>query len=207
MGKRKSSQLWIQMRRKDQFYKLAKKQGYRSRASYKLLETIRRYKFIKSGDRVIDIGAAPGGWLQAARQTVGDTGFVYGFDLEPTEPLPYNNVCTEILDITEDGAIESVSNIVGEKVNVILSDVAPNISGVWEVDHARQIFLAKRSLEIAKHLLLEGGNFFVKLFHGPELNEFKQDVQKVFKNVAWIKPSASKARSSEIYLLGTGFLG
>jgi 23S rRNA (uridine2552-2'-O)-methyltransferase len=207
MGKRKSSQLWIQMRRKDQFYKLAKKRGYRSRASFKLLETIRRYGFIKLGDRVIDIGAAPGGWLQAARQTVGETGFVYGFDLEPTEPLAYDNVCTEILDITQERAVESISSIVGGKVNVVLSDAAPNISGVWEVDHARQIFLAKRSLEIAKHLLLEGGNFFVKLFHGPELNGFKQDVEEVFKKATLIKPSASKARSSEIYLLGTGFLG
>lgn len=194
------------MRQRDQFYKLAKKQGYRSRASFKLLETIRRYRFIKPGDHVIDLGAAPGGWLQAARQTVGGTGFVYGFDLAPMEPLPYKNVFTGVLDITEERAVEAVSNLVGEKVNVVLSDVAPNISGVWEVDHARQIFLARRSFQIATKLLRKNGNFFVKLFHGPELDEFKRDVQKAFRNVTFIKPSASRASSSEIYLLGMDFL-
>jgi len=195
------------MRRKDQFYKLAKRRGYRSRASFKLLETIRRHNFMRAGDCVVDIGAAPGGWLQASRQIVGDSGWVYGFDLESIDPLPYENVYTETIDITENGALEAISNVVGRKANVVLSDVAPNISGVWEVDHARQIFLAKTSFEIAKHLLVEGGNFFVKLFHGPELDEFKNEVQKAFRNVALIKPSASRARSSEIYLLGTGFLG
>jgi len=162
---------------------------------------------MRAGDCVVDIGAAPGGWLQASRQIVGDSGWVYGFDLESIDPLPYENVYTETIDITENGALEAISNVVGRKANVVLSDVAPNISGVWEVDHARQIFLAKTSFEIAKHLLVEGGNFFVKLFHGPELDEFKNEVQKAFRNVALIKPSASRARSSEIYLLGTGFLG
>ena len=207
MGKRKSSQLWKEMRRKDQYYKLAKREGYRSRASFKLLEVVKRYRFIKTGDRLIDLGAAPGGWLQAARQVVGETGFVYGFDLEPIEPLPYRNVSANVLDITEENAIETIARISGENVDVVLSDAAPNISGVWEVDHTRQIFLAKRSLDIACHVLREGGNFFVKLFHGPELIQFKQDVQKLFKNVTLIKPSASRARSSEIYLLGAGFLG
>jgi len=207
MGKRKSSRLWIQARRKDQFYKLAKIQGYRSRASFKLLEAIKRYRFMRPSDRVVDLGAAPGGWLQATRQTVGDKGFVYGFDLESIEPLPYNNVYVGILDVVNEGAARIVSSIIQGKVDVVLSDVAPKISGVWEVDHARQIFLARRSLEIADHLLRKGGNFFVKLFHGPELREFRLDVEKVFKNVTLIKPSASRARSSEVYLLGTGFLG
>ena len=195
------------MRRKDQFYKLAKRKGYRSRASFKLLETNKKYGFIKPGDRVVDIGAAPGGWLQTSRQIVGEAGAVYGFDLEPIEPLPYGNVHTEIIDIIEESAIEAISRFVGGKINVILSDVAPNISGVWEVDHARQMFLAKRSFEIAQQLLVRGGSFFVKLFHGPELNEFKRDVEKVFRYVTLIKPSASRSRSSEIYLLGKGFLG
>jgi 23S rRNA (uridine2552-2'-O)-methyltransferase len=195
------------MRQKDQFYKLAKKRGYRSRASFKLLETNRRHGFMKPGDRVVDIGAAPGGWLQASRQIVGNSGSVYGFDLQSIEPLSYENVFTKTIDITEDGAIEAISSIVGRKANVVLSDVAPNISGVWEVDHARQIFLAKASFEIAKNLLVEGGSFFVKLFHGPELNDFNNEVKKVFRNVALIKPSASRVRSSEIYLLATGFRG
>ncbi len=207
MGKRKSSQLWRQARQRDKFYKLAKEQGYRSRASFKLLETIRRYRFIKPGDRVIDIGAAPGGWLQAARQTVGGTGFVYGFDLEPMEPLRYKNVSTKVLDMTEETAVEAIFDLVGEKVNVVLSDVAPNISGVWDFDHARQIFLARRSFEVARQLLHKNGNFFVKLFHGPELDKFRHDVQEAFRSVTLIKPSASRSSSSEIYLLGMGFLG
>ena len=207
MGKRKSSRLWIQMRKKDQFYRLAKERGYRSRASFKLLQAVKKYGFIKQGDRVIDIGAAPGGWLQAARQIVGGKGWVYGFDLESIDHLHYENVLTEVLDITGEGAVEVISNLVREKVNVVLSDAAPNISGVWEVDHARQMFLAYRSLEIAVRLLHRNGNFFVKLFHGPDLNQFEREAQRVFRKVAMIKPSASKARSSEIYLLGTGFLG
>jgi 23S rRNA (uridine2552-2'-O)-methyltransferase len=207
MGKRKSSRLWIQMRKKDQFYRLAKERGYRSRASFKLLQAVKKYGFIRYGDRVIDIGAAPGGWLQATRRIVGGKGRVYGFDLESIEPLPYENVLTEVLDIAREGAVEVISNLVRQKVNAVLSDASPNVSGVWEVDHARQIFLANRSLEIAVRLLHKNGSFFVKLFHGPELNQFEREAQRVFRKVALIKPPASKARSSEIYLLGTGFLG
>jgi 23S rRNA (uridine2552-2'-O)-methyltransferase len=207
MGKRKSSRLWLETRRKDQYYKLAKERGYRSRASFKLLETIHRYRFVKPGDRVVDIGAAPGGWLQATRHTVGDKGFVYGFDIDTMKPLPHGNVLTQILDVTSEGAVETIAELIGEKVNAVLSDVAPNISGVWDVDHARQIFLAGRSLEIARRILVKGGNFFVKVFHGPELNAFKREVQKDFRNAQFIKPSASRSRSSEIYLLCTGFLG
>jgi len=186
---------------------MAKEKGYRSRAAYKLLEAIKRFKFISNGDLIVDLGAAPGGWLQVARQTVGETGRVIGIDIEPITALPYKNVITIRSDISEDSNIVSLLEDVKGGVNAVLSDVSPNISGAWSTDHARQIYLARKSLEIAKKILSRKGSFFVKLFHGPELKEFEKDAKTCFRNVRFVKPKASKAKSSEIYLLATGFLG
>ena len=186
---------------------MAKEKGYRSRAAYKLLEAIKRFRFISNGDLVVDLGAAPGGWLQVARQTVGERGRVIGIDTEPITALPYKNVTTIRSDISDDSNIVNLLEDIKGRVNAVLSDVSPNISGAWDTDHARQIYLARKSLEIAKKILSRNGNFFVKLFHGPEVKDFEQEAKTSFTHVRFVKPKASKAKSSEIYLLATGFLG
>ena len=155
------SERWKRERQRDQYYRLAKARGYRSRAAYKLLEAIKRFKFISNGDLVVDLGAAPGGWLQVARQTVGEKGRVIGIDIEPIIALPYKNVITIRSDISNDSDIVNLLEDIKGKVNAVLSDVSPNISGSWDTDHARQIYLTRKALEITKKILIRNGNFFV----------------------------------------------
>ena len=197
--------MWIQKRKRDQFYRLAKRKGYRSRSAFKLLQASRKYGLIRSENHVVDIGAAPGGWLQVARELVGEGGYVLGVDINPVEPLPWSNVQTIQGDLRDDLTVQSIVDRVGGKVDVVLSDASPNISGVWEVDHASQIFLARRCFELAKRILNLGGNFFVKVFHGSELSEFKNEVKENFSFMKLVKPAASRSESSEIYILAKGF--
>lgn len=201
------SSRWMQKHRRDQFYKLAKERGYRSRASFKLLQANRSYRFIKHGWNVIDLGAAPGGWLQIAQEAVGKSGFVLGVDKQEIKPLSRQNVVTIVGDIED----PSLSDLIKEKmpgpVDVVLSDVSPNITGSWETDSARQAYLANRSLEIARRILRKGGAFFVKAFHGPDLQEFRSDLQRFFQTVRIVKPPASRSDSSEIYFLGLDYVG
>jgi len=175
---------------------------YRSRASYKLFEAIRKYHFIKYGDVVVDLGASPGGWIQAARKTAGKRGFVLGVDLKQIEPFPQEYIRTIICDITEDDAPQQISQMLPRKADVVISDASPNISGIWEVDHARQIDLAQKALQIALEALKPGGNFFVKVFQGDMLDDFTHKVKRHFESVLVIKPKASRAKSSEMYILG-----
>jgi 23S rRNA (uridine2552-2'-O)-methyltransferase len=193
---------WIQERKRDYYYKKAKEEKYRSRAAYKLFEAIKKYRFIKKGDVVVDLGAAPGGWVQAARKIVGSKGFVLGVDLKPIEPFPQSNVRTIIGDINEDETFEQILNMLPKKADVVISDASPNISGIWEVDHARQIDLAQKALEIALETLKPSGNFFVKVFQGDLLDDFIEKVERCYEIVKVIKPKASRAKSSEMFILG-----
>jgi 23S rRNA (uridine2552-2'-O)-methyltransferase len=195
----------VRRRKNDYYYRMAKKEEYRSRASYKLAQTVARFKFIKSGDVVIDLGAAPGGWLQVARQLVGQDGFVLGVDAEKISPLDHDNVMTIIGDIRESETLNRIMAILPRKADVVISDVAPNVSGIWEVDHARQLELAEASLKIATSLLAEDGVFFVKVFQGELLRGFLKSVHKHFSAVKVIKPKASRKESAELYVLGLGF--
>ena len=201
------SSRWIQKRRRDQFYKLAKERGYRSRASFKLLQVNRSYRFIKHGGNVVDLGAAPGGWLQIAREAVGESGFVLGVDKQEIKPLSWRNVVTLVADV-EDPALP---NLVMEKmlgrVDVVLSDVSPNLTGSWETDHARQVYLANQSLEFARRVLRKGGAFFSKAFHGPDLQDFRSNLQRSFQTVRIVKPPASRSDSSEIFFIGLNYIG
>jgi 23S rRNA (uridine2552-2'-O)-methyltransferase len=201
------SSRWIQKRRRDQFYKLAKEKGYRSRASFKLLQTNRSYRFIKHGQKVVDLGAAPGGWLQIARETVGESGFILGVDKQEIKPLSWRNVVTIVADIED----PNLSNLIMEKmpgrVDVVLSDASPNLTGSWDIDHARQVYLADKSLEIARRILRRGGAFFVKAFHGPDLQDFRSNLGRSFETVRIVKPPASRSDSSEIYFLGLNYVG
>ncbi|MBS7616594.1 RlmE family RNA methyltransferase [Candidatus Bathyarchaeota archaeon] len=178
---------------------------YRSRATYKLFQAVEKYHFIKIGDVVLDLGAAPGGWTQAARKIVGEKGFVLGVDLKPVEPFPEHNVRTIIGDITEQETIKQILEMLPRKADVVISDVSPNISGVWELDHARQIDLAQKALEIALETLKPRGSFFVKVFQGDMLNDFIEMVKQHFEDVKLIKPKASRSKSSEMFVLGICF--
>ena len=193
---------WVQDRKRDYYYKKAKQEKYRSRAAYKLFQTIKKYGFIEHGDVVVDLGAAPGGWIQAARKTVGNKGFVLGIDLKPIEPFTQPYVRTMICDITDEETVTQILEMLPRKANAVISDAAPNISGIWEVDHARQMDLAQKALEIAKEVLKPSGSFFVKVFQGDMLSDFLQKVKQNFVNVVIVKPEASRSKSAELFILG-----
>jgi 23S rRNA (uridine2552-2'-O)-methyltransferase len=136
---------WIQNRKRDFFYQKAKAENYRSRATYKLSQTAKKYRFIRKGDIVVDLGAAPGGWIQAVRKIVGKTGFVLGVDLKPIAPFPQEYIRTIIADLTVPETLQQILDFLPRKADVVISDASPNISGVWEVDNARQIDLASQA--------------------------------------------------------------
>lgn len=198
------SKNWIKERKQEFYYKKAKQENYRSRATYKLSQTIAKYHFIKYGDVVVDLGAAPGGWIQAARKAAGKKGFVLGVDLKPIAPFEQEYIRTIIGDMTEPETVQQILSFLPGKADVVLSDMSPNISGVWEVDHARQIDLANKAMETALKILCINGNFFTKVFEGDLLNDFIKTVQQHFEEVKFIKPKASRAKSSEMYLLALG---
>ncbi|TRO54189.1 RlmE family RNA methyltransferase [Candidatus Bathyarchaeota archaeon] len=192
---------WIQDRKRDYYYQKAKAENYRSRATYKLSQTANKYHFIRKGNVVVDLGAAPGGWIQAARKIVGKTGFVLGVDLKPISPFPQEYVRTIVGDFTEPETLQQIVDFLPRKADIVLSDASPNISGIWEVDNARQIDLAAQALGIALRILRPSGNFFAKVFEGNMLPGFVKTVKKHFEVVKVIKPKASRAKSSEMYLL------
>ncbi|MEM3641550.1 MAG: RlmE family RNA methyltransferase [Candidatus Bathyarchaeia archaeon] len=193
---------WMQERKRDYYYRKAKEDNYRSRAAYKLFQAIEKYRFIKKGDVVVDLGAAPGGWTQIARKIVGNKGFVLGIDLKHIQPFPEKNVRTIVGDITEQETLQQILETLPRKADAVISDLSPNISGIWELDHARQIDLAQQALKIALEMLKPHGNFFVKVFQGDLLNDFIDMVKRNFEIVRIIKPKASRAKSSEIFILG-----
>ena len=194
MGKR-----WLNERKKDFYYKKAKKENLRSRAAFKIIQLNNKFKLLTKGDSVLDLGSAPGGWLKALKDIVGEKGIVLGVDLQPITPLP--KVKFILGDITDDNTLNEIREIL-PSFDVITSDCSPNVSGNWEVDHARQIYLAEKSLELCEQLLTEGGNFIVKVFQGEFFNEFIEKMKKMFEKVIISKPDASRKRSSEIYVVG-----
>ena len=193
---------WVRERKRDHYYKKAKEEKYRSRAAYKLFQAVKKYHFIENGNVVVDLGAAPGGWVQTARKIVGTKGFVLGVDLKPIEPFSQPNVRTIIGDITEEETLQQILEFLPRKADALISDAAPNISGIWEVDHARQIDIAQQALKIALKTLKASGNFFVKVFEGGMLNDFIGELKQYFEIVRIVKPKASRAKSSELFILG-----
>lgn len=192
---------WIQDRKKDYYYQKAKAENYRSRATYKLSQAAAKYQFIQRGDIVVDLGAAPGGWIQAARKIAGNRGFVLGVDLKPIEPFPQEYIRTIVGDMTEPETLQQILDFLPRKADVVISDASPNVSGIWEVDHARQIDLAHQALQVALKILRPSGNFFAKVFEGEMLSDFIKTAERHFEIVKLIKPKASRAKSSEMYLL------
>jgi 23S rRNA (uridine2552-2'-O)-methyltransferase len=196
---------WVNERKREYYYRKAKEEKFRSRASYKLLQAVKKYKFIKPGYVVLDLGAAPGGWTQAARKLVEESGFVLAVDLKQIESFEESNVRTVIGDVSESQTIKVILELLPRSADVVISDVAPNVSGIWELDNARQIDLAQQSLKVAASVLRYGGNFFVKVFQGSSTNRFINEVRRQFSFVKMVKPRASRSKSAELYVLGVNY--
>ncbi len=195
----------LQEAKRDLYRRLAKERGYRSRAAFKLMEINQSYHIIRRGMYVVDIGCAPGGWLQVARKFLGGYGKVLGIDTLPVEPLP--NVQVIEGDVSDTSLAEKILVIMGRKVNLVLSDVATNIIGVWELDHARQIAVTENAVSLMDRILVKYGNAVFKAFEGSLLNELRDNLKVKFGNVRLYKPKASKKASSEIYLVCLGYKG
>ncbi|MDQ4074283.1 MAG: RlmE family RNA methyltransferase [Thermoproteota archaeon] len=186
--------------RKDKYRKLAKENSYRSRAVYKLSQLNKSYNILRAGMNIVDIGAAPGGWLQIASHITGPKGKVVGIDIKEIEPIP--NVTTIVGDIENKTSIDKIIKALdGRKADLVLSDLAPNISGLWEMDHLKQIELTKKAIEATRMILKENGSAIYKVFQGSETNDFTNYLKGLFANVILAKPDASRSKSSEMYLV------
>ena len=190
---------------KDEYYNRSKQQGYRSRASYKLKQLDEEADLFEHGDTVVDLGAAPGGWLQVAAEEVGEGGTVVGVDLQRIEDLEEHDVETLRGDMTDDRTRHYLREAVGERgADVVISDMAPNMTGEYTLDHARSVHLARQAFDVAEELLAPGGDFVVKVFQGEDLDAFREDVREEFQYLRTVAPPASRDSSSEVYLVAKG---
>jgi 23S rRNA (uridine2552-2'-O)-methyltransferase len=188
----------------DEYVKLAQVKGYRSRAVFKLSEIQERDHIIKPGMTIIDLGAAPGGWSQFARELAGKKNRIIALDILPMDPLEGVDFIQG--DFREEAVLDRLHEVLGgEPVNLVMSDMAPNMSGNKAVDQPRSLYLAELALDMAKSILAKDGMFLVKLFHGAGYEEFLQDVKRYFSSVVIRKPKASRPRSNEVYILAKGF--
>ena len=194
----------LQDAKKDHYRKLAKEQGYRSRSEFKLIELNQKYNLIKSNDNILDFGAAPGGWLQVASKLVMPKGKVIGVDLLPIKPIN-ENVTIFQGDIRDEKVVNNILNEAGRKVDIILSDIAPNISGIWKIDHNNQIDLTRLIINRFPELLEKNGGCLLKAFDGPMLKPLENELRKNFTNVKLIKPKVSRNASSELYIACRNF--
>lgn len=184
--------------RRDLYRRLAKEQGYKSRAAFKLIQAIEKYHFIRPGDRVVDFGAAPGGWMQVAAQLAGEEGVVVGVDLREVR-LKGKNLKVIEMDVHNPRVERGVLEALGNMADVALSDLAPSVSGVWELDQSRQVDLTLRVLDLLESVLRRDGLGFFKLFEGERSQEVRDEFRKCFRVVHTIKPLASRSVSSELY--------
>ncbi len=204
MAKRsKSSQRWLREHFDDPFVARAQQEGYRSRAVYKLTEIDQRDHLLRPGLRVVDLGAAPGGWSQYAAERVGRSGCVVASDILPMDPIPGVDIVTG--DFHEESVLNSILARLGdEPADLVLSDIAPNLSGTDAVDQPRAMYLCELALDLAVRVLKPNGAFLVKLFQGQGSDEFLREVRTRFVRVVVRKPSASRPRSREVYVLARG---
>ncbi len=201
MKRTKTSKQWMMEHIHDVYVQRAKAEGYRSRAAYKLIEVAERDKLLKPGMVVVDLGATPGGWSQVAAAKVGDRGRVIALDLLPMDAL--RNVTFLLGDFREDAVVKALEQeLAGRPIDLVLSDMSPNISGIALSDQARAMYLAELALEFAVKHLKPGGGLLVKIFQGSGFQEFLRVMRSRFKQVVTRKPEASRGRSNEMYLLG-----
>lgn len=199
------SKKWNQERIKDEYYQKAKKQDYRSRASFKLLQLNRKFKIIRKGNSVVDLGAAPGGWSQVALEKVGEEGIVVAVDINRIKPIPEENFHRIKGDFTSLDTLNQVKNIIKGRSDVILSDASPKLSGIKDLDQVVSMELARSVIGICDDLLKNRGNLIIKVFQGEGFPEFLQDVKKKFRTVKTTKPPSSRKKSVEMYVVARGF--
>jgi 23S rRNA (uridine2552-2'-O)-methyltransferase len=196
---------WYKEKKREHFYKEAKKKGFRARSAFKLLQIQKKFNLIKKGDFVVDLGAAPGGWSQVAKDLAGPDGNVIGIDILHMEPL--EGIVFLKGDMTKDETLQKILDIAdNRKADIILSDMSPNISGNYSIDQARSVFLCEKALDTAKVLLKPDGVFVCKIFEGEDLKDFLKKVEDIFKVVKQFTPAASRKSSSEIYIIAKYFL-
>lgn len=191
---------WYQEKKKEHFYKEAKRVGYRARSAFKLKQIDRRFNIFSKNDIVVDLGAAPGGWSQVTKELIGKQGKIISVDILPIKPIE------GVEFIQGDITNEEIQNKIKNKLNnysadVVISDISPDISGNYSIDQSRSLWLSEQAFYVACKLLGPGGNFVCKIFEGPDINNFINDVKKYFNLVKKYSPKASRKRSSEIYII------
>ncbi|MDR0334861.1 MAG: RlmE family RNA methyltransferase [Methanomassiliicoccaceae archaeon] len=195
---------WLSEHKQEKYYRLAKKLDYRSRASFKLIQMDDRFGIFTEGDSVVDLGASPGGWLQVAKERVGD-GKVIGVDLRPIRPI--DGVMTIRGDITVKETMDALYEKFGGKADIVLSDMAPNVGGHYSTDHARSVHLCTYAIDVADHILKKNGKMIMKVFMGDLFPQLKEEMDKRFRDVKIHSPDATRSTSSEVYLVAMGFKG
>ena len=206
MARSKTSLGWLKRHVNDPYVKQAQKDGYRSRASYKLLEVQEKYKLIRPGMSVVDLGAAPGGWSQVTSRLIGGQGRLIGSDILEMDSIP--DVTFIQGDFTEDAVLARILEAVGNsQVDLVISDMAPNMSGTPEVDMPKAMFLCELALDLAERILKPGGNFVIKIFQGEGFDVYLKDARKKFDKIQMIKPDSSRGSSREQYMLAWGYRG
>ena len=205
MARSKSSNDWLQEHQYDQYVNQAKLDGYRSRACYKLIEIQDKDKLIKPGMTVVDLGSAPGGWSQVAAKYVGDHGRVLASDILDMDSIAGVHFIKG--DFTEDSVYQSLLDYLGNnKADLVISDMAPNMSGMSAIDQPKSMYLIELAFEMAQNTLKPNGAFVAKIFHGEGFDEYIKSLRKKFKKVVIRKPDSSRARSKETYIVATGFI-
>ena len=211
MAKSKSSKTWLKEHFDDEYVRRSQQDGYRSRAIYKLIEIDQKDHLVKPGMTIIDLGAAPGGWSEYCARKIGKKGRIIALDILPMEPI--DNVTIIQGDFREDDVFEELMNVMQDgniensQADLVISDMAPNISGMGSVDMPRAYYLCELALDLARQVLKPGGGLLVKLFQGEGFEAYNKELKSSFSKVVMRKPKASRARSREIYALATGFLG
>ncbi|WJG10276.1 23S rRNA (uridine(2552)-2'-O)-methyltransferase RlmE [Aliiglaciecola sp. LCG003] len=206
MARSKTSKKWMDEHVNDPYVKKAQIDGYRSRASYKLIEINEKDKLIRPGSIVMDLGSAPGGWSQIVAPLVGDSGTVIASDILPMDGIA--GVTFIQGDFTEEAVYDEIlSSLDNKKVDLVISDMAPNLSGVNATDQYASIYLVELALDMARNVLKPGGSFCAKVFQGVGYEEYSKDVRSSFDKVLVRKPAASRPRSREVYLVAKGFKG
>jgi len=206
MARSKSSNDWMDEHFNDHYVMKAKEEGYRSRACYKLMEIDDKDKLIKPGMTVVDLGSAPGGWSQVAAKRVGDHGLVVASDILPMDGIA--GVTFLQGDFTEEVVFDELMRVIGNRpVDLVISDMAPNMSGMSAVDQPSAMYLVELALDMARQVLKPGGNYAAKVFQGEGFDEYLKDMRSSFQKVVTRKPESSRARSREVYLVAKGFKG
>ena len=204
MARSKSSKNWLDEHFKDSYVKESQKDGYRSRASYKLLELHKKDRLFRKGMTVVDLGAAPGGWSQVARKLMSEQGTVIASDILDMDSIAGVEFVKG--DFTEESVLNELLDLMGDgKADLVISDMAPNMSGIAEVDQPQSMYLVELALDMARQVLKPGGDFVAKVFQGESFDAYVKDCRTSFQKVVIRKPDASRARSKEVYLVAKGY--